>query len=63
MTLFKMVLGTFVAIALLAACSDRPSPRGSAYQGTSWAGDSRTHDAPYYLGADPAFRRGHRSGP
>jgi hypothetical protein len=59
---FKTLLGTAAAFALVAACNDRPAPRGSAYQGAPVGGDRRAQDAPYYTGADPDFRRGSRSG-
>ena len=69
---FKAFLGIAVAFALLAACTDRPTPRGSAYQGPAprgsanqgvpASGDRRALDAPYYTGADPNFQRGSRSG-
>jgi hypothetical protein len=59
---FKAFLGMAAALALLAACTDRPAPRGSAYQGAPASGDRRAQDAPYYTGADPAFQRGSRSG-
>ena len=70
---FRTLLGTAAALALLAACNDRPAaprgsayqapaPRGSAYQGAPVTGDRRAQDAPYYTGADPAFPRGSRSG-
>jgi len=69
---FKTLLGTAAAFALVAACNDRPAPRGSAYQspaprgsayqGAPVDGDRRAQDAPYYTGADPDFRRGSRSG-
>ncbi len=69
---FRTLLGTAAALALLAACNDRPAPRGSAYQGPAprgsanqgvpATGDRRALDAPYYTGADPNFQRGSRSG-
>ena len=59
---FKAFLGSAAALALLAACTDRPAPRGSAYQGAPASGDRRALDAPYYTGADPNFQRGSRSG-
>ena len=60
----KALLGTAAAaLALLAACADRPpAPRGAAYQGAPASGDRRALDAPYYTGADPNFQRGSRSG-
>ena len=53
---FKAFLGMAAALALLAACTDRPASRGSAYQGAPASGDRSTLNAPYYTGADPAFR-------
>ena len=59
---FKTALGMVAAFALLAACTDRPAPRGTAYQGAPASGDRRALDAQYYQGADPNFQRGSRSG-
>ena len=69
---FRTLLGAAAAFALVAACNDRPAPRGSvyqgpaprgaAYQGAPASGDRRALDAPYYTGADPNFQRGSRSG-
>ncbi len=63
---FKTLLGMAAALALTTACTDRPAPRGSAYQapaprgsayqGVPASGDRGTLNAPYYSGADPAFR-------
>lgn len=59
---FKAFLGMAAALALLAACADRPAPRGSANQGVPATGNRSTLNAPYYTGADPDFRpRGGRS--
>ena len=37
----KALLGTAAVVALLAACADRPAPRGPAYQGVPASGDRR----------------------
>ena len=50
---FISLCALFVA---LAACADRPTPRGSAYQGAPASGDRGTLNAPYYTGAEPGSR-------
>ena len=52
----KHLVSLCVLFVALAACTDRPAPRGSAYQGAPASGDRGTLNAPYYTGADPAFR-------
>ena len=52
----KRLVSLCVLFVAFAACAERPTPRGSAYQGAPASGDRRGLDAPYYTGADPAFR-------
>ena len=55
-------IGAFALLAVLAACSPTPTPRGYADQGVPYVADRTSHNAPYYIGGDPAFRATGKSG-
>jgi len=58
----RRAAGVAVLFAALAACTTPPAPRGTEFQGVPVTGDRRAQDAPYYLGADPAYPRGSMGG-
>jgi len=58
-----IVVVVVAALALVAGCSQSPTPRSAANEGVSAPGVTRaTHNANYYTGGDPDRPRPGKSG-